>query len=162
MEIRNVIKDDLPKLAKLISCEELATREDISFEHSVVAIDEDGTIRAFVIMRQRSLQDFFGGRIPDESSMKEEDDYMEGDECIYRNEVEEYFPENIQYELLYSYETPIDKYDYTVVRCYDYAKGDFFLIWRDLKNEYIVEILTTMGPNRKFNDVVADDTPHYD
>lgn len=40
---------------------------------------------AFVIMRQRSLQDFFGGEIPDEPSMKEDEDYMEGDEFIFRN-----------------------------------------------------------------------------
>ena len=66
MGLRHITKEDLPKLAELISCEELAAREDISFDHSAVAIDDNGVIVAFVIMRQRSLQDFFGGRIPDE------------------------------------------------------------------------------------------------
>ena len=77
MDIRNITKEDLSKLAELISCGELATRDDISFEHSAVAVDENGNVAAFVITRQRSLQDFFGGRIPDEPSMKEEEDYME-------------------------------------------------------------------------------------
>lgn len=162
MDIRNITKEDLPKLAELISCGELATRNDISFEHSAVAVDENGNVAAFVIMRQRSLQDFFGGRIPDEPSMKEDDDYMEGDECIFRNEIEENFQENIQYELLYSYEVQGNEYNKIVVKCYNFAKGDFFLIWRDFKNEHIVEILTTMGPDRKFNDVVAADIPFYD
>ena len=64
MEIRNVTRGDLPKLAELISCGELATRDDICFEHSAVAADENGEIKAFVITRQRSLQDFFGGGYP--------------------------------------------------------------------------------------------------
>ena len=66
MNTRNVTKEDLPKLAELISCEELAKRDDISFKHSAMAVDDTGTVVAFAIMRQRSLQDFFGGRIPNE------------------------------------------------------------------------------------------------
>ena len=92
MELRHITKEDLPKLAELISCEELATREDISFDHSAVAIDDSGVILAFVIMRQRSLQDFFGGRIPDEIITEDDEDYEEGDEFIFRNEIEENFP----------------------------------------------------------------------
>lgn len=162
MNVRNVTKEDLTKLAELISCEEFSTRDGVSFDHSAMAIDDDGTVLAFVIMRQRSLQDFFGGEIPDEPSMKEDEDYMEGDEFIFRNETKENFPQNTHYELIYSYESPSDKNDHIVVRCYDYAKGDFFLVWRDCKNEHIVNILTTMGPNRIFNDVIATDIPFYD
>ncbi|MBR4913245.1 MAG: hypothetical protein IKZ54_10465 [Bacteroidales bacterium] len=162
MDIRNITKEDLPKLAELISCGELATRDDISFEHSAVAVDENGNVAAFVITRQRSLQDFFGGRIPDEPSMKEEEDYMEGDEFIFRNELEEHSPEHSQYELLYSYENPSDKYDHIVVRCYDYAKGDIPFIWRECNNEHIVKILDTMGTRRNFNGMVSCDIPFYD
>ena len=51
-----------------------------------MAVGDNGTIAAFVIMRQRPIQNFFGGVIPDETSMKEEEDYMESDEFIFRKE----------------------------------------------------------------------------
>ena len=34
MNVRNVTKEDLTKLAELISCEELSTRDDVSFDHN--------------------------------------------------------------------------------------------------------------------------------
>ena len=65
MNTRNITKDDLPMLAELVGCPELTEREDMSFEHSSMAIDENGEVVAFIVLRQRSLQDFFGGEIPD-------------------------------------------------------------------------------------------------
>lgn len=94
MHTRNVTREDLPRLAELISCKELAKREDISFEHSAMAVDDTGTVVAFVIMRQRSLQDFFGGRIPNEIISEGDEDYMDGDEFVFRNEIGENFPEH--------------------------------------------------------------------
>ncbi|MBQ1652821.1 MAG: hypothetical protein II060_03450 [Bacteroidales bacterium] len=158
MELRHVTKEDLPKLAELISCEELATRDDISFDHSAVAIDDSGVILAFVIMRQRSLQDFFGGRIPDEIITEDDEDYMEGDEFIYRNETEEHFPEDIHYEMIYSYET--ENY-YYVQQCFSLAANGFILIWRDNKNPNISETMKFFI-SRDFNGVISDYILEYD
>ncbi len=152
MELRHITKEDLPKLAELISCDELATRDDISFDHSAVAIDDNGVIVAFVIMRQRSLQDFFGGRIP-----------MEGDEYAFRNEVEENFSEEIQYELIYSYQSESDKpFDHNICKCYDFASKDDILVWDDNRNRYIVKVLMSMGPSSDFNGQVSVDFPYYE
>lgn len=158
MELRHVTKEDLPKLAELISCEELATREDISFDHSAVAIDDNGVILAFVIMRQRSLQDFFGGRIPDEIITEDDEDYEEGDEFIYRNETEDHFPESIQFEMIYSYET--EDYHYAQ-DCFGLLIEDFILIWRDNSNPNISDTLKRKV-SRDFNGVVSDYTSDYE
>ena len=158
MELRHVTKEDLPKLAELISCEELATREDISFDHSAVAIDDNGVIVAFVIMRQRSLQDFFGGRIPDEIITEDDEDYEEGDEFIYRNETEDHFPESIQFEMIYSYET--EDYHYAQ-DCFGLLIEDFILIWRDNSNPNISDTLKRKV-SRDFNGVVSDYTSDYE
>ena len=158
MELRHITKEDLPKLAELISCEELATREDISFDHSAVAIDDNGVIVAFVIMRQRSLQDFFGGRIPDEIITEDDEDYEEGDEFIYRNETEDHFPESIQFEMIYSYET--EDYHYAQ-DCFGLLIEDFILIWRDNSNPNISDTLKRKV-SRDFNGVVSDYTSDYE
>lgn len=158
MELRHVTKEDLPKLAELISCEELAAREDICFEHSAVAIDDNGVIVAFVIMRQRSLQDFFGGRIPDEIITEDDEDYEEGDEFIYRNETEEHFPESVQYEMIYSYET--EDYHYAQ-ECFGLLIKDFILIWRDNSNPNISDTLKRKV-GRDFNGIVSDYILEYD
>ena len=158
MELRHITKEDLPKLAELISCDELATRDDISFDHSAVAIDDNGVIVAFVIMRQRSLQDFFGGRIPDEIITEDDEDYEEGDEFIYRNETEDHFPESIQFEMIYSYET--EDYHYAQ-DCFGLLIEDFILIWRDNSNPNISDTLKRKV-SRDFNGVVSDYTPEYD
>ena len=163
MELRHITKEDLPKLAELISCDELATRDDISFDHSAVAIDDNGVIVAFVIMRQRSLQDFFGGRIPDEIITEDDEDYMEGDEYAFRNEVEENFSEEIQYELIYSYQSESDKpFDHNICKCYDFASKDDILVWDDNRNRYIVKVLMSMGPSSDFNGQVSVDFPYYE
>lgn len=57
MDIRNITKEDLPKLAELISCEELATRDDISFEHSAVAVDENGKLVRYIDYDEWERQD---------------------------------------------------------------------------------------------------------
>ena len=158
MEVRHITKEDLPKLAELISCEELATRDDISFDHSAVAIDDNGVIVAFVIMRQRSLQGFFGGRIPDEIITEDDEDYEEGDEFIYRNETEDHFPESIQFEMIYSYET--EDYHYAQ-DCFGLLIEDFILIWRDNSNPNISDTLKRKV-SRDFNGVVSDYILEYD
>ena len=158
MELRHITKEDLPKLAELISCDELATRDDISFDHSAVAIDDNGVIVAFVIMRQRSLQDFFGGRIPDEIITEDDEDYEEGDEFIYRNETEDHFPESIQFEMIYSYET--EDYHYAQ-DCFGLLIEDFILIWRDNSNPNISDTLKRKV-SRDFNGVVSDYTSDYE
>lgn len=38
---KNITREDLPKLAELISCEELSTRDDVSFDHSAIAVDDN-------------------------------------------------------------------------------------------------------------------------
>lgn len=157
MEIRNVTRGDLPKLAELISCGELATRDDICFEHSAVAADENGEIKAFVITRQRSLQDFFGGRIPDEIIAEDDEGYEEGDEYIYRNETEEHFPDSVQYEMIYSYETE----DYYAQKCFGMLIRNFTLIWRDNNNPNISETFK-MYVSRNFNGIVSDYTSDYE
>ena len=158
MELRHITKEDLPKLAELISCDELATRDDISLDHSAVAIDDSGVILAFVIMRQRSLQDFFGGRIPDEIITEDDEDYEEGDEFIYRNETEDHFPESIQFEMIYSYET--EDYHYAQ-DCFGLLIEDFILIWRDNSNPNISDTLKRKV-SRDFNGVVSDYTSDYE
>lgn len=158
MELRHITKEDLPKLAELISCDELATRDDISFDHSAVAIDDNGVIEAFVIMRQRSLQGFFGGRIPDEIITEDDEDYEEGDVFIYRNETEDHFPESIQFEMIYSYET--EDYHYAQ-DCFGLLIEDFILIWRDNSNPNISDTLKRKV-SRDFNGVVSDYTSDYE
>lgn len=162
MNTRNVTKEDLPKFAELISCEELAKRDDISFKHSTMAVDDNGTVVAFAIMRQRSLQDFFGGRIPNEIISEGDEDYMDGDEFVFRNEIEENFPEHTHYELIYSYQSELDSSNNGVCRCYNFASQDGVLVWNDISNPYIVKLLNTMGPDRDFNNMVSVDVPWYD
>ncbi len=158
MEIRNVTRGDLPKLAELISCGELATRDDISFEHSAADVDGNGTVVAFVIMRQRSLQDFFGGRIPDEIITEDDEDYEDGDEFIYRNETEEHFPESVQYEMIYSYETK----DYHYAQeCFGLLIKDCIPMWRDNSTPNISDTLQRKV-GRDFNGIVSDYTSDYE
>lgn len=157
MELRHITKEDLPKLAELISCEELATREDISFDHSAVAIDDNGVILAFVIMRQRSLQDFFGGRIPDEIITEDDEDYEEGDEFAFREEIEENFSDNEQFEVVYSYER---KDANEVFKVYTAMRYEGILLWWDNENEYIQPILKEY--TGVFNNVISCYIPFYD
>lgn len=161
MNIRNITKEDLPKLAELLSCEELTTRNDISFEHSVIAIDDNSMIVAFVILRQRSLQDFFEGKIPNENITEDDEDYMEGDKIVYREEMEEHFPENIQYELLYSYESKNDKTGFFANECFGFLIKDFIFIWRENNNKNISKTFIDWL-DRDFNSVISDYTPTYD
>ena len=157
MEVRHVTKEDLPKLAELISCEELATREDISFDHSAVVIDDNGVILAFVIMRQRSLQDFFGGRIPDEIIPEDDEDYEEGDEFAFREEIEEYIRDNEQFEVVYSYER---KDANEVFEVYTAITYEGILLWCDNENVHINSVIKEYA-DRHFNNVISCDIPFY-
>lgn len=64
MTVENVTKEDLPKLAKLLGDDSILMHEDICFEHSKYSMNENGEITAFIILRQHSLYDYFGGDIP--------------------------------------------------------------------------------------------------
>ena len=161
MEIRNVTRDDLPRLAEIISCEELITREDICFEYSKLMTDTvdgvDNVILAFVLVRQRPVRDFFGGRIPDEIIPEDDEDYEEGDEFAFREEIEEYFRDNEQYEVVYSYER---KDTNKVFEVYTAMRYEGILLWWDNENEYIQPILKEY--TGVFNNVISCYIPFYD
>ena len=131
---RSVTPADLPQLAELIGCPELADRKDIAFEQSKILLDGSGNISGFIILRQRSLQDFFGGEIPDGSvgGIIEDPTWMRDD--MRR------FVEEEQFELLYSFgdtvrdneEWHIDIYDVFLDLVYDGIS-----IWAENTCEYI-------------------------
>ena len=64
MEIRRIEKKDLPMIAKLAKDETLKTRDDICFEHSKMFLSDDGEVVCFIVLRERSLLEFFNGNIP--------------------------------------------------------------------------------------------------
>ena len=64
MEIRRIEKKDLPMIAELAKDESLKTREDICYEHSKMCLSDDGEVLCFIVLRERSLIEFFNGNIP--------------------------------------------------------------------------------------------------
>lgn len=161
MEIRNVTRDDLPRLAEIISCEELITREDICFEYSKLMTDtvdgEDNVILAFILVRQRPVRDFFGGRIPDEIIPEDDEDYEEGDEFAFREEIEENFSDNEQFEVVYSYER---KDANEVFKVYTAITYEGVLLWCDNENVHINSVIKEYA-GRHFNNVISCDIPFY-
>ena len=168
MEIRNITKEDLPKLAELISCEELATRDDICFERSKLMTgtmdDEENVIVAFILLRQRPIRDFFGGRIPDEIIDDNDEDYEEGDEFIFRDETEENFSDSQQFEMLCAYERFNVYDDYISELYHDIYFEDrhpIGIIWRDNKTRNIHPVIKDFYVNDDFNGEISCDTPDY-
>lgn len=98
MKIRKVTKEDLPMLSELISCEELATREDICFEYSEYSINMKEEITAFVILRRHSLFDYYKGNIPCNL-------HSRWNKNAIREQIYKCHPnDNDHYELLYCYQ----------------------------------------------------------
>ena len=64
MEIRRIEKKDLPMIAELAKDETLETRDDICFEHSKIYLSDDEEVVCFIVLRERSLIEFFNGNIP--------------------------------------------------------------------------------------------------
>ena len=58
--------------------ETLKTRDDICFEHSKMCLDDDGEVLCFIVLRERSLLEFFNGNIPMDESVEKDDNYEEG------------------------------------------------------------------------------------
>ena len=100
MEIRRIEKKDLSMIAKMAKEETLKTRDDICFEHSKMCLDDDGEVLCFIVLRERSLIEFFNGNIPMDESVEKDDDYEEGDEWWVKEEIE-YFEKH--YEIIATY-----------------------------------------------------------
>lgn len=94
--------------------------------------------------------------------MKDEDDYEEGDEFLFRNEIEENIPQDVHYELLYAYGVNGYLGKESVVKCYGKLTEDFVLEWRDFNSKHIHKALTEIYVDRDFNDVIAIDAQFYD
>ena len=86
MVVRKIEKEDLPVIAKLANDETLETMEDICFIHSRICLSDDGEVLCFIVVRERSLIEFFNGDIPaDEHRGKY---YEEGDEWMTKESIE--------------------------------------------------------------------------
>ena len=70
MNIRRIEKEDLPMIAELAKDETLKTRDDICFEHSKMYLSDDDEVVCFIVLRERSLIDFFNGNIPMDESVE--------------------------------------------------------------------------------------------
>ena len=101
MEIRRIEKEDLPMIAKLAKDESLKTREDICYEHSKIYLSDDGEVVCFIVLRERSLLEFFNGNIPMDESVKIDEDYEEGDEWWVKKEIEAF--DGKHYEIIAAY-----------------------------------------------------------
>lgn len=138
MEIRNVTKEDLPKIAALLNDETLATRSDICFEHSKLMFNEDGVIDAFIVLRQYSLNEFFGGDIPLRKLDKNDKGYKEGDECDFQKMLNEYFSDNSQFELLYAFGGKFNLHNlYRNI----WLEENVGLVWSTIQNKYLTKEL---------------------
>lgn len=137
---RSVTPADLPRLAELISCPELADRKDIAFEQSKVVFDDDDSIASFIILKRRSVQDFFGGEIPPDNVL--DTDY-EGEESWGRENLRRR-PADEQFELMYSYCNgkhygDIDNYFIDITHIFlDLAYVDGLTIWAENCCKFIV------------------------
>ena len=103
MIIKDVTKEDLPMLAKLVGNDDWCDDERISFEHSKMCVDEKGDIQAFIILRHNSLIDYFGGEIPLDIKIMNSPHYYEGAEYAIIEYVKDYCTSNNQYEIIIYY-----------------------------------------------------------
>jgi len=166
LHIRCVTKEDLPRLAELINSPELATREDICFEHSKLRTDNDGNIIAFIISRKHSLYDFFGGDIPeDESVDKTAPDYDPGDEGNTADELlmrwaVSCFSIEKHLEIIYWYLAP--NKDYTILDdVYSFTFNVSPLLkWTPISD--MIEHIPIKYLFDTFNDVIFIDIPRVD
>lgn len=88
MNIRRIEKKDLPMIAELVKDNTIETRDDICFEHSKICLSEDGEILCFIVLRERSLLEFFNGNIPMDENVEYDEDYEEGEEWWVKEDIE--------------------------------------------------------------------------
>ena len=98
MNIRRIEKEDLPMIAELAKDETIKKREDICFKHSKICLSEYGEVLCFFLLRERSLIEFFNGKIPTNENVG--CDAEEGDECWIKEDIEYY---NKHYEVIAHY-----------------------------------------------------------
>ena len=101
MELRRIERKDLPMIAQLAKDETLKTRDDICFEHSKMYLSDDGEVICFIVLRERSLLEFFNGDIPMDENVKNDKYYEEGDEWWVKESVESY--DFKHYEIIATY-----------------------------------------------------------
>lgn len=154
MKIRNVTKEDLPRMAALLNDETLATRSDICFEHSKLLLDEDGKIISFIVLRQYSLNEFYDGDIPLKKSDKNDKEYKECDDFDFQKMLDEYFSDNCQFELLYAFCSN----DRDVCNLYRnvWFEESVGLIWSIIQNQYLTEGLIKYHFAKYNNDFFYD------
>ena len=100
MEIRRIEKKDLPMIAKLAKDETLKTRDDICFEHSKMFLSDDGEVVCFIVLRERSLLEFFNGNIPAVENFEKDEECEEWSEWWVKEDIE-YFEKH--YEIIAAY-----------------------------------------------------------
>ena len=98
--IRKIERADLPMLAELAKDKTIETRDDICFEHSKMYLSDDGEVLCFIVLRERSLIEFFNGNIPADENVKTDKYYEEGDEWFVKEDIE-YFEKH--YEIIATY-----------------------------------------------------------
>ena len=97
--IRKIERADLPMLAELAKDKTIETRDDICFEHSKMYLSDDGEVLCFIVLRERSLIEFFNGNIPAvENFEKDKHKYL--DEWWVKEGIE-YFEKH--YEIIATY-----------------------------------------------------------
>lgn len=99
MIVRKIEKEDLPVIAELAKDKSLETRDDICFTHSRICLSDDGEVLCFIVVRERSLIDFFNGNIPADEHRWEY--YEEGDEWWTKESIEN---NNNHYEVVAIYD----------------------------------------------------------
>lgn len=99
MKIRKIEKSDLPMISKLAKDKSIKKIEDICFEHSKICLSDDGEVLCFILLREHSLIDFFGGNIPKDNNLR--DNVEEGDEWWVKEDVESYIGKH--YEIIAAY-----------------------------------------------------------
>ena len=97
--IRKIERADLPMLAELAKDKTIETRDDICFEHSKMYLADDGEVVCFIVLRERSLIEFFNGNIPADENLW--DDAKECDEWWVKEFVETY--DYKHYEIIATY-----------------------------------------------------------
>lgn len=100
MNIRRIEKEDLPMIAQLAKDETIKTREDICFKHSKMCLSDDGEVLCFIVLRERSLIEFFNGNIPAVENFEKDEECEEWSEWWVKEDIE-YFDEH--YEIIATY-----------------------------------------------------------
>ena len=101
MNIRRIEKKDLPMIAELVKDNTIETRDDICFKYSKMCLSDDGEMVCFIVLRERSLLDFFNGNIPMDENAQNDKYYEEGDEWRVKEFVESY--DGQHYEIIATY-----------------------------------------------------------